>query len=93
MMRLKVGSIYTAHCFDGDERINSNQSYHFDIIAEKDDWEGRKHYIGLKVGITYSHDYSQCFWFDENGLHLDGEFSFKLKRKINKERETYAFFE
>lgn len=93
MMRLKVGSVYTAHRIEGGERVGSDLFYHFDIIAEKEDWKGRKHYIGLKVGITYNHNYSQCFWFDEDGLHCDGELSFKLKRKIKKEREVHAFFE
>ena len=43
-------------------------------------------YLGLKLDVHVSpfDDASQCFWFDENGVHDSDGLRFELRRKINK---------
>jgi len=94
-MRIKQGSIYTAHCFVNRERVNGSGHYHFLIVMvdkffDADAGKISPIYLGVKLDIDHSPygSESQSFWFDSDGIHSSEYVAFKLKRKINKRLDT-----
>lgn len=51
-------------------------------------------YLGVKLGVDRDpYEYGgDCFWFDDCGLHIDDEMSFKLTRK-SKYQDIYYYDE
>lgn len=89
MKKLEVGKVYRAHGFDDGVRITEKGHYHFKLLASDKVWLSGKTqniYLGLKLDVHVSpfDDASQCFWFDENGVHDSDGLRFELRRKINK---------
>ena len=93
--KLEVGNVYSAHCFVDGERFGVGDYYQFriiknDFIYEKrgDNWGRFEILLGIKLDVEYSPKLggSQCFWFDDSGVHDSskefGGVRFELKRKI-----------
>ena len=87
---IEVGAVYSAHAYQDGERLTKYGTYRFAILArsfQEVNGLGAYVYLGLKLDVDYSpyDDMSQCFWFDDEGVHKDLYINFVLKRKLKRD--------